>query len=111
MELIRSTNFENKIIFTGSDYAATFSGKGKVMPIKKLESVEELQIAFASHASSEVVEESLIKIRQKFVCQMYMEPKLNSVDEARLELFTDKLSFSSVKDMDSSSWPPCLLQL
>ena len=83
---------------------------------KKLENGEEFQNAFGS---SQVVEESVVKITEKFVCQMYTKPKLDSVDEARLELFAGNykqtpgkpLSFSSLKNMDSSLWPPCSLEL
>ena len=106
-------------VFTGSDYTAAFCGKGKIKPLRKLEKSEEFQYAFASLGSSEIIEESVVKAIEKFVCQIYMKPKLNSVDEVRLELFAGKykitpgtpLSLSSLKNMDSSSWSPCSVEL
>ena len=102
-------------IFTGSDYTAAFSGRGKVTPLKKLEKSDEFLHAFGSLGSSEIVSRSVIQVIEKFVCQMYGNPKLTSVDESRLELFAGKykakggkpLKWTSLKNMDSSAWPPC----
>ena len=68
---------------------------------------------------SEVVEEPVLKTIEKFVCHMYMKPKLDSVDDARFEFFAGNfkqtlgtpVSLSSLKNMDSSSWPPCSSEL
>ena len=43
-------------VFTGSDYTASFSGTGKITPLKKLEKSKEFQTALASLGVSEVVE-------------------------------------------------------
>ena len=103
-------------IFTGSDYTAAFHGRGKIRPFKLLETGDEFQEAFASIGSSETVPESMVQVIEKFVCQMYGKAKLISVDEARLQMFVSKykvnegkpLKWQKLKNMDSSSWPPCL---
>ena len=106
-------------IFTGSDYTAAFYGKGKLRPLKKLEKSDEFLEAFASLGSSEIVLESVIRVIEKFVCQMYEKPKLTSVDEARLEFYASKykvkewkpLKWKMLKNMDSSAWPPSMTVL
>ena len=106
-------------IFTGSDYTAAFSGRGKLVPSKKLFKNEEFLNAFSSLGSSQAVSCTTIKTIEKFVCHMYGKPNLTSVDEARLEYFSTKykikpgkpLKFSELKNMDSSSWLPCYAEL
>ena len=79
--------------------------------VYRQEKSEEFQNAFASPGSSKFVEEPIVKCLEKFVCYMYSKPKLNSVDEARLELFADKykqkpgkpLSLYSLGNIDSTS--------
>ena len=58
--------------FTGCDYLAAFSRKGKVRPFKLLETDTNAQTAFSNlgEESFQVSDED-IKILEKFVCKMY----------------------------------------
>ncbi len=73
--------------FTGCDFSPAFSGKGKVGPLKILESSVSFQRAFATFGSQEILPQWVIEEVEKFVCHMYGKKKLSSVDDARLEAF------------------------
>ena len=59
--------------FTGCDYTACFSRKGKVRPFKLLEKNDEAQEVFGS-----IGEEEKVCVIEKFVCQMYGMKHLTS---------------------------------
>ena len=75
---------------TGSDFTASFSGKGKVNPLKKLKKNKTALKALGGlGCSGEICEEQLKDVEQ-FVCDMYGNGQSNSVNEARLEKFLEK---------------------
>ena len=81
--------------FTGSDYSAAFSGKGKELPLKKLQRSEETLDVFASLGTSEFVTEHAVAIIERFTCHLYGKPITNTVNEARLECFVGKYKGTS----------------
>ena len=96
-------------IFTGSDYTAAFSRKGKIRPIPCLQTV------FGDMGFSDDIQEEEFKVIEKFTCTLYGKPKFNSVNEVRLELFLKKyrpkkkeeVVISCVKKMEGSFLLPC----
>jgi hypothetical protein len=73
--------------FTGCDYTAAFSRKGKVRPFALLEKNDWAQTVFASLGSTDDVRQETISSLERFVCLIYGEKKLTSANEARLEMF------------------------
>ena len=61
------------------------------------------------------IHEEEFKVVKKFTCTLFANPKFNSVNEVRLELFLKKyrpkkkeeVVFSCVKKMEGSFLPPC----
>ena len=60
------------------------------------------------------VDDEMKRLLEKFVCSMYGQKKLESVDDARLDIFLSKYKLKSdqevitaVKKMDGSTLPPC----
>ena len=61
------------------------------------------------------IHEEEFKVVKKFTCALFANPKFNSVNEVRLELFLKKyrpkkkeeVEFSCVKKMEGSFLPPC----
>ena len=102
--------------FTGCDYTSSFSRKGKVAPLKKLEKNAECQTALGLLSEVETdgdVEQFLPQI-SKFVCEMYGKRHLKSTDDARMDIFMSKYELkredqliSSVQKLDGSMLPPC----
>ena len=99
--------------FTGCDYLPAFSRKAKTRPLSILEKNKEFQIAFASLGTSETIQEDTVKIIEQFVCTMYGNKNLESVNACRYQMFMkiykpkNKNPLSSVKGIDGSSLPPC----
>ena len=77
-------------VFTGGDYTAVFSRKGKVRPLKTLEKDKTTQTVFGDMGFSPDIRKEEFKVIEKFTCTLYGKPKFNSVDEVRLELFLKK---------------------
>ncbi|XP_057305868.1 uncharacterized protein LOC130647831 [Hydractinia symbiolongicarpus] len=101
--------------FTGCDYTASFSRKGKIRPFKLLEKNESVQDVFKQLGTNLDVTDDAFATLEKFVCSMYGKRNLSSVDEARLVMFLEKYkpkgeneAISCVKKFDGSSLPPCL---
>ncbi|KAI9550660.1 hypothetical protein GHT06_005149 [Daphnia sinensis] len=69
--------------FTGSDYTPAFSYKGKVRPLKILEKNDKYMEAFGLLGSSESLSTALVSDIEEFVCEMYGNKRLSSVNEAR----------------------------
>ena len=70
------------------------------------------QNAFSSLGTSENVDDTVIQIIEKFVCVIYSKPKIESVNEARVELFTGKYKEAKRKSQplystENMDWPPC----
>ena len=100
--------------FTGSDYTASFSQKGKVRPLALLEKNQNAKEMFSKLGDEEVINDEQCADAQKLVCSMYGQKKLSSVAEACLEMFLKqykpkigKNSISCAKKMDGSSLPSC----
>ena len=98
----------------GCDYTAAFSRKGKVRPFKCLENSEEAQYAFASLAVDLPTIKEEVSDIEKFICALYGNRKLDSVNDARFHIFCDKYkkkdenqSVTKVKSFDGSRVPPC----
>ena len=107
-------------LFTGSDYTAAFSRQGKIRPLKTLEKDKTAQTAFGDMGFSDDIQEEEFKVIEKFTCILYGKPKLNFVNEVRLELYPKKyrpkktqenVVISCVKKMKGSFLPPCALVL
>ena len=100
-------------VFAGSDYTAVFSRKGKIRPVKTLEKDKTAQTVFGDMGFSDIHEEEF-KVVKKFTCALFANPKFNSVNEVRLELFLKKhrrkkreVVIICVKKMEGSFLPPC----
>lgn len=100
--------------FTGCDYTASFSRKGKIKPLKILEKDTRLQDIFAGLGSAESLSVEEIEEIEKFVCQLYGQKRLSSVNEARFELFQKKYKVKATEEklsfknkLDGSYLPPC----
>ena len=102
--------------FTGCDYTSSFNRKGKIKPFKLFEKNSELQETFPNLSHSEGISDDIKSIIESFVCQMYGRKKINSVNQARTEIFVTKYKskkgFASLKQiqakkLDSSIMPPC----
>ena len=100
--------------FTGCDYTASFSRRGKSRPLKLLQKDPDVMTLFGSLGNRETVTAEQLKIAENFVCQMYGKTKCESVDDARLDIFFKKYQpkkndspISCVRKMDDSSLPTC----
>ena len=72
-------------VFTGSDYTASFSGRGKIRPLKLLEKNQKVMDFFFKLIKREFDSDQHVNAEK-----MYGQKKLFSVDEARLEMFLKK---------------------
>ena len=95
--------------FTGSDYTASFSRKGKVRPLALLEKNQNAIEMFSKLGDEEGINDEQYADAQKLVCSMYGQKKLSSIAEASLEMFLKKYKpkigknpISCAKKMDGS---------
>ena len=58
-------------VFTGSDYTAAFSRKGKIRPLKTLEKDKTVQTVFGEIGFSDDIREEEFKVIEKFTCALY----------------------------------------
>ena len=100
--------------FTGCDYTASFSRRGKSRSLKLLQKDPDAMTLFGNMGNRETVTAEQLKIAENFVCKMYGKTKCESVDDARLDTFFKKYTpkrndspISCVRKMDGSSHPPC----
>ena len=84
-------------MFTGSDYTASFSRRGKIRPLKLLEKNQKVMEFFSKLGERENIERDQHVNAENFVCEMYGQKKLFSVDEARLEMFLKKYKPKTTK--------------
>ena len=70
-------------VFTGEDTASAFNGKGKIVPVKKLQTLQTYQACFRSLGESSTVTDSQIKKLGGFFCALHGYPRIKSVDEVR----------------------------
>ena len=104
--------------FTGCDYDASFSRRGKVAPFELLVKDERTQDAFCELGNDDGFCENNIAVIEKFVCAMYGKRKFALVDEVRSQIFLDKYrprkkdyNLSCVKKLDGTMMPPCSIVL
>ena len=74
----------------GCYYTAAFSRKGKVRPFKYLENSEEAQCAFSNLGKDLPSIKQEVSVIEKFICALYGERKLDSVNNARFQIFCNK---------------------
>ena len=98
---------------TGYDYTASFSTKGKLLPLKHLWKNETSQETFSCLGDVEEIDESMLNVCEEFVCLLYNGKKVKLVNELCFDMFltkyktTDEQHLNEVKKMDASSLPPC----
>ena len=96
--------------FTGNDYVSSFLRKGKQVCWKLIkDSAEFLQI-FGELGSQDSVSESTATGLEKFVCSLYGEKRLSSVNRVRKIIFWRSYSRDN-KVIDLSLLPPCQTSL
>ena len=61
-------------VFTGSEYTAAFSRKGKIRPLKTLEKDKTAQTVFGDMGFSDDIQEEEFKVNEKFPCTLYGKP-------------------------------------
>jgi len=101
--------------FTGSDYTAAFSRKGKLSALKVLEKDNKLQETFGKLGEEDINSETFEQL-ELLACRMYGMKKINSINEVRLEKFAQKYKpkkdkVINLKSMDGSFLPPCFAVL
>ena len=102
-------------VFSGSDYTAAFSRKGKIRPLKTFQKNKTAQTVFRDMGFSANIQEEEFKVIEKFNCALYGKSKFNSVDEVRPELLLKKYQqikkeevvINCLKKMEGSFLPPC----
>ena len=102
--------------FTGCDYTAAFSRKGKVRPLKILEKNANFQNSFTALGKEQTISDETFSSIEKFTAEMYGKRKSQFINDIRLELFLerykpsgklDEARISCLKKMDGSTLPPC----
>ena len=98
---------------TGSDYTAPFFGEEKVNPLKKAEK-NSLHLQGLGNLGENITFADAENAVEKYVCSLYGQGKLSSVNEARLRIFLLKykpsnsdLPLEKIKGTDASLLPPC----
>ncbi|KAF3837908.1 hypothetical protein F7725_009676 [Dissostichus mawsoni] len=84
-------------VFTGEDCTSAFKGKGKVIPLKKLEKTPKLHKAFRQLGADWMVTDELQEEMESFTCIMYGQARMTSVDTVRR---ADKAIIESPKPHD-----------
>ena len=98
---------------TGCDYTSSFFGKGKLSPLKKAEK-SPLHLEGLGKLGEKTIFTDDDGLVEKYVCSIYGQEVLSSVNEARLTLFMNKYKPSNasspldkIKGIDASMLPPC----
>ncbi|XP_028407266.1 uncharacterized protein LOC114529889 [Dendronephthya gigantea] len=74
-------------LFTGSDSTSAFFGKGKARTWQAARADEEYLDGFSSLGEELDVSEEVCAILEKYVCNLYGQPDVSSVNEARYKMF------------------------
>ena len=103
--------------WTGSDYTASFSWKGKVNPFKKLVGDVVAQIAFAQLGSTLELSPETARTLEIFLCKVHGKATLRNINDVRLDMFLAKYGkrprkskrglLSVAKGIDAGRLPPC----
>jgi hypothetical protein len=92
--------------FTGNDYVSSFFRKGKKICWRIVKDSQDFLNAFRSLGSADSVDENTRAILEKYVCVMYGEKQISSVDDARRKIFWKNFA-KDHKVTDLSLLPPC----
>jgi hypothetical protein len=100
--------------YTGSDYTASFMGKGKLKALQLITKHESFRKAFASLGDTEVVTPECLLANEKFTCALYGFPKLSSINDTRYALFQQMYApkwsgdcLGKIQGINPSSMPTC----
>ena len=96
--------------FTGYDYTASFSRRGKVNALKILGKNMKFEQLFYDIGLLPTNTAPMIVLLNEWSCSMYGRKKFTNVDDARLEIFLQKYknnTITSVKKLDGYILPPC----
>ena len=88
-------------VFSGEDYTSAFKGKGKIMPLKKLQKYPKLHKAFSQLGTSWLVTEELQQEIESFTCIMYGYTKIKSVDAVRVKMLRKMVGADNVLDSNT----------
>ena len=72
--------------FTGSDFTTSFSRKGNIQPLKKLEKDARAQIPFGHLGQLGDDQSNNFAEIEKFTCKMYGKKNLKKIDDVRTEI-------------------------
>lgn len=86
--------------FTGCDSVSCFKGKGKLKPFQLMQEKEEHVQTFRLLGSTWDLTEDLLQRLEQFVCCLFGQKTVSSVNDARVNLFKATGKFDS-------SLPPC----
>ncbi|CAG9763424.1 unnamed protein product [Ceutorhynchus assimilis] len=106
---------------TGCDYNPAFFKKGKQRPFIILKKKYQYQEAFMKFGdlksfTDHDIQQDMFNTIQKFICDVYNVTEIIDVDAARLQLFINSYTVSSVnekfhrkniKNFDATNLPPC----
>ena len=98
---------------TGCDYTSSFFRKGKVKPLKVAEK-NPLHLEGLGNIGETTTFDDSDSLLEKYVCSLYGQKALSSVNEARLRIFTQKYKptdpdspLENIKSLDAGMLPPC----
>jgi hypothetical protein len=101
--------------FSGCDYTAAFSRKGKIQPLSILKKFPKYETTFSKLGNQVYVDESLIKEQEGFVCSLYGTNIITSVSDLRFIPFKKKYEpanvsqpLEKIKSADASLLIPSL---
>ena len=88
-------------VFSGEDCTSAFKGKGKVIPLKKLQKNIKYHEAFGKLGTSWLVPDELQQEIEAFTCLMYGYAKMRSVDAVRAKMLRKMVGEDKVLSLDS----------
>ena len=97
--------------YTGCDTTSAFKGIGKQKPIKLLKKMSRFEPAIAKLGESWEVTDAMFQQLEEFTCHLYGQPRLSSIDSARLHLLKKKCdsngNLDPSRNIDIANLPPC----
>lgn len=98
-------------VFTGEDTNCAFKGKGKITPLKKMQSKPGYQSALRKLGRSWELEPSVIKELERFTCFLYGYGRVSSVNDVRTAMLKKMVGegqqINCNSKVDLSRLPPC----
>ena len=92
--------------FSGNDYVSCFFRRGKKKGWKLIENSDDWLNVFSILGENKNVEDDVMQKWEQFVCLLNGRSRCSSVNQARREIFWDKLHKKN-KIVDLSLLPPC----